>query len=249
MLEIKNLNCYYGKKQVLYDINLCFEKGSFTAITGLNGSGKSTLLSCISGNLKCMGSVCFNEKDILGLVPSERAKLLSYLPQQVKSVPFTVEELVSFGRNPYGDVRGEKAKHIVRQSIEDTGIVHLSQKKVNQLSGGERQLSYFAMLLCQDTPVMLLDEPATGMDIGREDKIYSIAKKKCTDSGKTVVAVMHNLSNAVKFADSIVIMKEGRAVFCGSKKQCLEMTAFEEFFGVKRYECQGETGKEIFFSK
>ncbi len=247
MLEINSLNFSYGKKQVLYDISLSIPKGSFTAVTGLNGSGKSTLLSCIACHKDFDGSVCLDGIDLCGLIPRERGKRLSYLPQQVKSVPFTSLELISLGRNPYGSVKSEE-KMLAEKAMQEIGIQHLSYKKINEISGGERQLCYFAMLVCQNADVMLLDEPASGMDIGREDKIYSVAKQKCQKEGKTVIAVMHNLSNAIKFADNIVIMEKGKAVFFGSHNDCLDKNVFEKHFGVKKYLCKSEAGEEIFFS-
>lgn len=248
MLEIKNLSFGYGKKQVLYDINLSINDGTFTAVIGLNGSGKSTFLSCIACLNSFSGSILLDDKDFTLLPRYQRATMLSYLPQSVKSVPFTALELVSMGRNPY-KTSENKAKSLAKACLDELGLLHLSDKKVNEISGGERQLCYFATVLCQDADLMLLDEPANGMDIGNEEKIYRISKQRCINEGKTVIAVMHNLSNAVKYADNIIILHSGKAVFFGSKEKCLDRQAIEKHFGVKKYVCGDNGTRQIFFSK
>lgn len=241
MLEVTNLSSGYHKTEVLHDINLFFEKGKFYAVIGKNGSGKSTLVDCISSVIKYDGSISFDGENIKGMSVSERAKRISLLPQQVLSVPFTVRELCGFGRNPYGDIT--TSKDIIDKALETAGIFELADKKVNEISGGERQLCYFAMNLCQDSDIMILDEPVSNLDIEHEAKILSLAKEKC-NGGKTVICVMHNLSQAVRFADGIVILDKGKCVFFGSKETCLEKEMIEKYFGVRRFDSDGE----IFFS-
>ena len=240
MIEIKDLSAFYGKSAVLTDINLCFEKGGFYAIVGKNGSGKSTLLSCLSGIKKYGGSIEYDGVDIQKISDVDRAKTISCLPQQVLAVPFTVYELCSFGRNPHGDIKSSREKVI--GTLEKAGILHLSDKRADEISGGERQLSYFAMNICQDAKVLLLDEPTANLDIEYQSKILSCAKQMCND-GKTVICVMHNLSEAVKYADGLTVLDKGKCVFSGSKAECLQKQIIENNFGVKRFCTDGE----IFF--
>lgn len=242
MLEVKKLSAYYGKNRVLYDINLTFEKGKFYAVIGKNSSGKSTLVSCIASLIKYDGEIYLSGKNLSEYSLSDRAKIISVLPQQVKCVPFTVRELVSFGRTPYGDIKSvgiEKAD----KAIKHTGIENLCNKKVNELSGGERQLSYFAMNFCQDAEFMMLDEPTANLDLGHEAKILTVAKSRCTE-GKTVICVLHNLSEAVRYADDIIILDKGNCVFSGTKSECLEKKIIEKNFGARRFDSNGE----IFFT-
>lgn len=242
MLEVKNLSACYGRHKVLDNINLRFEKGMFYAIIGKNSSGKSTLVNCLASLMKYEGEIYLSGKKLSDHSLCDRAKKISILPQQVLPVPFTVYELISFGRTPYGDIKSV-GKEKVNEAIKRAGIEKLCGKKVNELSGGERQLSYFAMNLCQNADVMILDEPTSNLDIEHEAKILSLAKERC-DNGKTVVCVMHNLSQAVKYADGIVILDGGKCVFSGSKDTCLEDMMIEKNFGVRRFDADGE----VFFS-
>lgn len=241
MLEIEKLSAFYGKTKVLDNINLCFEKGKFYTVIGRNGSGKSTLVHCISGIKEYEGRIVCGGDDITKLSAADRAKRISLLPQQVLPAPFTVYELCSFGRNPHGDIRNSREK--IASALEKANVSHLSEKRVDEISGGERQLSYFAMNICQDADTILLDEPTANLDMDYESKILSCAKEMCK-SGKTVICVMHNLSQAVKYADEIVLLDKGRCIFSGSVKNCLDTNSIENNFGVRRHESEGQ----IFFS-
>lgn len=242
MLEVKRVSAYYGKYKALDNINLSFEKGKFYAIIGRNSSGKSTLIGCLASLMKYEGKIYLLGKKLSDYPLCDRAKKISILPQQVLPVPFTVYELISFGRNPYGDIKSV-GKEKVNEAIKRAGIEKLCDKKVNELSGGERQLSYFAMNLCQDAEVMILDEPTSNLDIEHEAKILSLAKAQC-NVGKTVICVIHNLSQAIKYADEVVILDGGKCVFSGSKETCLEDMVIEKSYGVRRFEVCGE----VFFS-
>ena len=216
--------------------------GKFYCIAGKNSSGKSTFVSCIASLLKYSGSINLDGTDVSSFTDRERAKKICHLSQNVLPVPFTVQTLCSFGRNAYGEnsaVVSEK----VRQALDTMKISHLADKRVDELSGGEMQLSYFAMNLCQDSDIFLLDEPTSNLDIDREAQILSRAKELCR-CGKTVICVIHNLSAALKYADDILVLDGGRSIFSGSRNDCLEKCIIEENFGVKRYETDGE----IFFS-
>lgn len=248
MLEIKNLTCEYNGVKALQIPLLSFEKGKFTAIVGLNGSGKSTLLSCISLIKKYSGCISAEGRELKSIEQKERAKLISYLPQSVKAVPFTVEELVEFGRNPYMGENVEERGGIVEKTLKRTGIYHLRSKRVNEISGGERQLAYLSMIFCQNAEYMLLDEPTSGLDLSREREIYSLIRERCVKDGKTAVTVMHNLTCAVEFADMLAVVSDGEIVFYGSKSQFSENKTAEKYFGVKKYVCQDEDGEKIFFA-
>lgn len=241
MLEIKNLSAFYGKNKVLDGINLAFEKGFFHAVVGRNGSGKSTLAGCIAGINKHVGNITYDGVDVSTLSVSDRAKRISLLSQQVLPVPFTVRELVCFGRNPLGDIKN--SRELVDEALERAGIMHLSDKRVDEISGGERQLSYFAMNLCQDADIMIFDEPTANADIDFEAKILSCAKQLCV-SGKTVICVMHNLSLAVRYADTVSVLENGKCVFSGDTDTCLDKRVIENCFGVRRFCADGN----IFFS-
>ena len=243
MLEIKNLCVNRSKREVLEGISLTVERGKFYAVTGRNGAGKSTLLGCVSGTVKYEGKIELCNKDIKEYTAKERARLVSYLPQSLAAVPFTVGDLVGFGRNPYGDTDTQKGRAEAEKAMADAGISRLSQKAVDGISGGERQLSYFAMCLCQYAPLMLLDEPVNNCDLEHAVRLLDTVKNECV-KGKSALCVLHDLSLAVKYADGIIIIDEGRCVFSGTTEECLEKKMIEETFGVVRRNADGE----IFFS-
>ena len=153
MLEIKDLSASYGKRKVLSDINAVIERGKFTAIIGRNGSGKSTFLSALASSMRYSGSILLDGKSLSDFKKRDLAKKISYLPQNLPITPFTVRETAAFGREPYTDLSGklnDGDKMIVESALEKCGLLHLSEKRMNEISGGERQMAYLAMMIAQD---------------------------------------------------------------------------------------------------
>ncbi|MBQ7399243.1 MAG: ABC transporter ATP-binding protein [Clostridia bacterium] len=242
MLEIKNLFCHYGKRCVLENINLSFEEGKFYAVIGKNSSGKSTLINCISGVKGYGGSIVCDGRDLKSISDKERAETISCLYQNATQSSFTVREMCAFGRSAFRDEKAERESRVDR-ALEKAGISHLAQRRACEVSGGERQLCYFAMNLCQDAHILLLDEPTSNLDAEHEALLLSAAKGMCCE-GKTVICVIHNLSRAIKYADNVVVIDGGKCVFSGRKEECLEKNVIEKNFGVKKY----AVNDEIFFA-
>ena len=246
MLKITALGVTLGGKEILTDINFTLKPHSLTAIIGRNGSGKSTVVSAINGMVSYTGQITFAGQDIRMLSQREKAKLISVLPQTLNAPHITVEELVKMGRNPYIDI-GHRFTPQDTLAVENAiTYMELADKKhqyVDSLSGGERQKAYLAMILAQQTRLMVLDEPATYMDISCENQFMQTLKSLQKNSHKTIVTVMHNLSTAVRYADRIVVMDKGRVIFEGTTEECLEKQIIENTFGVKKYISDGE----IFF--
>ncbi len=230
MLEVKNLCVSYGKEKILDNINLTFEKGLFYAVLGRNGAGKSTLARSIMSLTSYDGQILLDGRNIAEYSPCERAKRISYLPQKLSAVPFTARELIGFGRTPYGDLKGKGGERVL-SAMELLDISHLEKRRVNSLSGGERQLCYFAMNLCQDTDIMLLDEPNSSCDIVNEGQMFSVTKDKCLE-GKTAICIFHNLAYALKLADRLILLDKGSCVFSGTPKECKACGVLERVFGV-----------------
>ncbi|MDD2956846.1 MAG: ABC transporter ATP-binding protein [Oscillospiraceae bacterium] len=247
MLSFENLRAGYGEKNVLLGVDFRLAPHTITAVVGKNGSGKSTLVSCVNQEIGYTGRICFGDQNIALLPPKERAKLLGILPQSLERPRVLVEELVGFGRSPYLDIgkRFSRAdREAVQKAIEDAGIGGLCGRRVDELSGGERQLAYLAMVLAQNTRVVILDETTTFLDIEREAAFLRKLEELKTRHKKTVLVILHNLSQAVQFADNIVILQEGKIHFEGSREQCLKAGAMERAFSVQRYEAEGR----IFFA-
>ena len=235
MLKIENLSAFYGKKQVLFDLSFELERGKFTAILGKNGSGKSSLLSCLASQKRYSGKILLGEREISQIPPRERAKIISCLPQNLPLTQFSVRETVAFGREPYISFKlTDSDNEIIEKSIEKCGISHLKDKVLTEISGGERQMAYLAMTLAQDADILLLDEPTTYMDASRARRFLDILKESVGE-GKSVVAVMHDLTQAVKYADDIILIDSGRVVFAGTREDCVESGVIERVMGVEKH--------------
>ena len=157
---------------------------TISAIIGKNGSGKSTLISCLTGESKYKGSIFFFDDDISLLSSRQRARIVSLLPQNLPAVLITVEKLVEMGRNPYTDIGkrlSEKDKKQIEKAIESAGITDICHKKLTEISGGERQKAYIAMVLSQNTRVIALDEPTTYMDV-QVEKTFPLRVRKIRKS-------------------------------------------------------------------
>lgn len=237
MLEIIGLCAAYGKKQVLFDINTSLGRGKFTAIIGRNGSGKSTLLSCLASSIRYSGKILLDGRAVSEFKKRDLAKKISYLPQNLPSTPFTVRESAAFGREPYTDLSGkltDEDKKAVADALERCGISHLSEKRMNEISGGERQMAYLSMMLAQNADIMLLDEPTTYMDAPNAREFMRILTEE-RDQGKSVVAVMHDLGQAVRHADNVILIDNGKIVFAGTRDKAIESNVIEKTMGVQKF--------------
>ena len=231
------LSASYGKKQVLRDISFCLPEG-VTALLGRNGSGKSTLLHCIAGALPFEGSVKLDGKELKGLPAREKAKLLSILPQMLPSPDLPAEEVVGFGRSPYSARLSAKERKEVHAAMQKLGIGELAKRRVSTLSGGEKQKVFLAMLLVQDTPLVLLDEPTTYMDLPFRSVFFSVLQE-LKAKNKTVLFVSHDLSDGIFASDHVLVLEEGGIRFAGSREECLKGCVLERAFGAARYEVGG----------
>ena len=247
MIKMTDINVTLGKKHILKNIDLNIKPHTITAVIGKNGSGKSTLVSAINGTVSYTGQMLFAGQDIRILPQREKAKLISVLPQVLSTPHITVEELVKMGRNPYVDI-GKRFTPQDTQTVSDAmaamGITDMKYRYLDCISGGERQKAYLAMILAQHTRLMVLDEPATYMDMAYERQFMETLTTLQKTLHKTVVVVMHNLSTAVKYANRIVVMDGGTVAFEGATQDCLEAQIIEKTFGVKKHISDGE----IFFS-
>ena len=235
MLKIQNLSAFYGKKRVLFDLSFELERGKFTAILGKNGSGKSSLLACIGSQKRYSGKILLGGREISEIPPRERAKQISCLPQILPPTQFSVRETVAFGREPYISFKlSESDNEIIEKVIEKCGISHLKDKALTEISGGERQMAYLAMTLAQDADILLLDEPTTYMDAPNARELLSTLKAEVNE-GKTVAAVMHDLTQAAKYADNIILIDAGKIVFAGSREECIKSGEIERVMGVTQH--------------
>ena len=250
MLEFQKVCVKKQGKTIINDISLKAEKGKITALLGKNGSGKSTLLGTASTSEKYKGKILLTGEDISDISPRERAKKLALLPQILPHSPLSVASLVAFGRNPYvgsAGILGEKDKSAITSAIRRAGLWEMRERPLDTLSGGERKRAFIALLLAQETPVILLDEPCAELDAEASYEILTLLRE-LADEGKTVLTSLHQLSHAVEFADNIAIMEKGQLVYSGDKNNALNCGIIEKSFGLKSCKIKdGDTEKTLFY--
>lgn len=242
MLKIKNLSVTIQQKSILRSASLDLEEGKLTVLIGKNGCGKSTLISCIGGMRPYGGEILLDGTPISALTPRERAQRIAILPQLLKSPHMRVQTLVSLGRTPHLTLNGrisQKDAAAIEGALAAVGIEALRDRFLDALSGGERQKAYLAMTLAQEAPILILDEPTTYMDIAVSHGFMERLSLLKAQQKKTVLAVMHDLNCALRFADRVAVMDEGHIVFHGTTDACLATDVIERTFGVVRHEANG----------
>lgn len=245
MLEVKQLCAGYPGKQVLQQADMTIPKGKLTVILGPNGCGKTTLLKTLCGILPAeAGQVQLDGENILALPQRMLAQKTAYLAQGGNIPDITVGRLVLHGRFPYLSYprRYRKEDYARAQSaMEAMGIADLADTKLQKLSGGQRQKAYIAMALVQDTPVLLLDEPTTYLDISHQFTLMRQAKH-LAQQGKTVVMVIHDLAHAFQTGDYMILMGHGRVAAEGAPEKIYRSGIAETIFGVKLGRAQTDSG-------
>ena len=234
MIETRNLRAGYGGREILHGLTLTAEPGEVLALVGPNGCGKSTLLKALVGIVPSEGEIRVDGKPVAQLPGNLLARHLSYLSQG-KSVPdITAGRLVLHGRFPYlryprrygpGDVA------IARQAMEKLDIAGLWDTPVAALSGGVRQKVYIAMALAQGTENLLLDEPTTYLDIGHQLRLLGLTRELARE-GRTLVMVLHDLPQALEYADRLAVMDSGRLLDTGTPEAVFARGSLNQAFGV-----------------
>ncbi len=213
-LTINNLSVGYEQKAVLTGINLTAQSGDFIALTGKNGTGKSTFLKTLAGILPAVsGSVFLDDLNLTNMSPAERARYVSIVLTDKIDVPVSVHEFLALGRQPYTNIWGQLSKKDL-QKIDEVGeklkITGYFDRPVNQLSDGERQKIMIARALVQETPVLLLDEPATHLDLENKAVLINILLKISEEQNKIIIMSTHDINlllpkiNIIWATDNIV---------------------------------------------
>ncbi|NLK75612.1 MAG: ABC transporter ATP-binding protein [Clostridiales bacterium] len=240
MIEAKNLKIAYDEKIVIDDFSFNIKKGEMVSIIGPNGSGKSTVLKTISKLIKQKDGVVYLDKEDMSTMEIKNiAKKMSSLSQHNRSPEdITVRELVYYGRLPHKkwyEGRSKKDDEIIDWAISHTTLLGYEDKKVAQLSGGERQRVWIAMALAQRPKILLLDEPTTYLDICHQLEVMELVKALNKELDLTVIMVLHDLSQAAKYSDRLLIIREGKLVAEGKPCEILTEDLIREVYKVETY--------------
>ncbi len=229
MIEIKNLNFSYNDKQILKNINFSLEKPEFLCLLGPNGSGKTTLLKNICGLLKVQdGKISFDNKDLLKLNRKDLSKNVAIVNQnQENPYEYFVKELVEMGTYVLNLKYSEK-KNFLEEIYKLTEIEEFLDRSINTLSGGEKQRVYLARALGQNTPLLLLDEPISNLDLKHQVIIMELCKTLVA-KGITVISVLHDINFALNYSDKVILMKKGEIKAFGDKSIVTEELIYEVF--------------------
>ncbi|SMQ63931.1 iron complex transport system ATP-binding protein [Plantibacter sp. VKM Ac-1784] len=228
----------YDQRTIIHELDIAIPDDSFTVIVGPNACGKSTLLRALARLLKpTQGHVVLDGQEITRYPSKEVAKRIGLLPQtSIAPDGISVIDLVSRGRYPHQSIlrRWSAADEAaVLAAMEATNVTELSGRLVDELSGGQRQRVWVAMALAQETPLLLLDEPTTFLDITHQVELLDLFTRLNQESGRTLVAVLHDLNQAARYATHLIAMRDGHVVAQGAPADIVTAELVEEVFGLR----------------
>ena len=235
MIATKGIQKSYGEKKVVDNVTIELPKEKIIAFVGSNGAGKSTVLSIISRTLsKDLGEVYIDEVELKNWKTQVLAKKLSILKQTNHlNIRLTVKELVEFGRFPYskGKLTKEDDKK-VEEAIDYMELKELEDRYLDELSGGQRQMAFIAMVIAQDTEYIFLDEPLNNLDMRHSVQIMKVLKRLIKEKGKTIMVVIHDINFVSCYADHIVAMKNGQVICQGDTEEVIDENVLKEIYGM-----------------
>ena len=235
-LQADSVTLRYDERTISHDLSIAIPDGSFTVIVGPNACGKSTLLRSMARLLRpASGQIVLDGRDIRDYPAREVARRLGLLPQTaVAPTGITVADLVGRGRFPHQSFLKQFSKAdeaAIASAMRATHVDALADRVVDELSGGQRQRVWIAMVLAQETPILLLDEPTTFLDIAHQIELLDLLAD-LNRAGRTVVAVLHDLNHACRYASHLVAMREGAIVAEGAPVAIVDEALVEAVFGL-----------------
>ncbi|MHC5257232.1 ABC transporter ATP-binding protein [Streptomyces sp. UC4497] len=228
----------YDQRVIAEKLSVEIPDNSFTVIVGPNACGKSTLLRALSRMLKPSAGRVLLDGSVIQSMPAKKvAKTLGLLPQSsVAPDGITVGDLVARGRYPHQGLLRQWSsddERIVQESMASTGVAELAERYVDELSGGQRQRVWIAMALAQQTPLLLLDEPTTYLDIQHQIDVLDLCAELHEEQGRTLVAVLHDLNHAARYATHLIALRDGAVIAEGAPKDIVTAELVEQLFGMK----------------
>ncbi len=235
LMSAENIYYSYDNIDILRDISLSINPGEVTSIVGPNGIGKSTLIKCLCGILKPKsGIVTLNKRTIREINPNDLAKKVGYIPQKAsEAFSITVYEAVLLGRKPYISWRVEKKDiDIIDSIMERLNLKDLAERRVSELSGGERQKVAIARALVQEPDILLMDEPTSSLDINHQLELMILVGELAHNDNATVVMIVHDLNLACRYSDNVILLGKKGIIASGSPKEVFTKGNIKEVYGV-----------------
>jgi iron complex transport system ATP-binding protein len=247
-IEVKNLSFAHPVDKIdkgenllnktINNFNIEFKHGQFYSLLGPNGSGKTTFLDLLTGFLKPdSGSILFDNQNINTFSKKELARKIALVSQDYYiNFPYTVKEVVSMGRHPYigrFSALDKEELNIVNAVADITDIKDLMERNITRLSGGERQRCVFARALCQKTPVLLLDEAFSNMDISHSFNLLKIIIKKIRETNLIVISVFHDINFAASWSDKMIFLKKGKVIASGSPENVMTQKIIKNVYNIE----------------
>jgi len=235
IIQTEDLCIQLTGNDILQGVSLSVDRGEYVSIIGPNGAGKTTLIKCLAGiHRDWTGSILIAGKPFAEHRSKVLAKIQGYVPQaEGRSIPLSVEDFVATGRYPHLSAFTTLTSpdhRAIDSAIEQAGLQSLRHRAMNTLSGGERQMTFIAAALAQESDILLLDEPSTFLDYRHQANIASLLKKSCRENGITVVAVHHDINTATACSDRICAMKAGTVVFEGTPSQTADASVLQDIY-------------------
>jgi ABC-type cobalamin/Fe3+-siderophores transport system ATPase subunit len=236
-LQITDLTVHYEKRMAVQQVNFSIHSGQILGLIGPNGAGKTTLIRAISGVLHPVhGQIIYEGRDLEELTPAQRARIMAVVPQ-ARSLPpaFTAWETVMLGRTPYLNWLGQTSSgddEDVREAMRVTDTLDLAERRVGELSGGEQQRLLLARALAQGSPVLLLDEPITHLDLQYQVQFLELVKSLAGEHHKTILVALHDLNMVSRYADLVLLLVKGEQLAFGKSSIVLKEKVLSTAFNL-----------------
>lgn len=235
MFQLADIQMVRAGRTILAIDELTIPTNQLTVVLGHNGSGKSTLVSLLSGQQAAdSGQVTLNGQSLSALSSKTLAKAVAFLPQKLPtSAGLTVRELVRLGRFPWRGTLGrwrQQDEQIIDAALQKTGVSQFADSLADDLSGGERQRAWVAMLLAQQSPVLILDEPTSALDVHHQYQLMALLAELNQTQGVGVIVILHDLNLALRYATHIVALKQGKVAFAGRSELLLDEQRLSDLY-------------------